>query len=443
METLTLTVAAVGSLLVILLPPVYALGVYIAVLVSYPTYVMVTIEGIHISAARIVIVVLSLKGLLDADIKKNFKWCELDTWVSISMTVYVGMMFINSPFGATFQNRAGYLMDSWLAYFVTRLYITNRKTMLKVIKVIGLILVPIAALGIIESWTGWQPYLRLREYCPWRPEAIPVESRLGLYRAIGPFGHHIMFGITFAMFLPILYWLRHQQGYWRTGSYVIAGIFAIGTISSMSSGPIIMFGLTFCFLIFERFKRCIKPIIILLVISCVLVQVTSTRNFYYVIADYVDPVSGGGWHRARLIDVAIEHFDEWWLFGYGDQDPGWGRYLGDNKTDITNEFILAGVQYGILGIIALCSVLVVIFSNLARLYNSAIDAQTKSLVWAFGSSMAATVCVFTTVSFFGQIISLLYCVFGMIGSAGSIYSRKTSRKSELGGNPKLLPYWSG
>jgi hypothetical protein len=431
MENLTLTVAAVGAVLVMFLPPVYALAVYIAVLVLYPTYLMVIVGGINISAARIVIAVLTLKCILDIDIKKNFKWCELDTWVSISMIVYVGMMFVTRPFGETFQNRAGYLMDTWLAYIVTRLCITDRTAMLKVIKAIGLILIPMAVLGIIESWVGWQPYLPLTRFCPWQQEVRLAEPRSGLNRAIGPFGHPIMFGICFALFLPLVYSLRNDRSYWHLLAYLVSGIIIFGAVSSMSSGPIMMVVSVIVFLFMERYKQWVKPLLYLSVIMCVMIGIVSNRPFYHVFLSNLDPTGGSWWHRAKLIDLAREHFSEWYLLGYGGKDPGWGEYLGSNHTDITNEFILAGVQYGILGILALCSVLVVIFLNLIRLYNSAADAQTKSLVWALGSSIAATVIVFMSVSFFGQMITLLYCVFGMIGSATCIAGYKVPGRNSV------------
>jgi len=192
----------------------------------------------------------------------------------------------------------------------------------------------------------------------------------------------------------------------------------------MSSGPIMMVVSIILFLVMERFRQWVKPLLGLSVVMCVLIEVISNRHFYHVILSYSNPIGGSWWHRAKLIDCAVEHFGEWFLAGYRGKDPGWGAYLGSDHTDVTNEFILAGVKYGILGVIALCSVLVVIFSNLIRLYHSAADLQSKSLIWAFGSSIAATVVVFMSVSFFGQMITLLYFVFGMIGSATCIADYK-------------------
>jgi hypothetical protein len=127
-------------------------------------------------------------------------------------------------------------------------------------------------------------------------------------------------------------------------------------------------------------------------------------------------LGGAGWHRARLIDLAIENFDEWWMVGYGDKDPGWGPFLGMGRTDVTNEYILNGVRYGVLGIIALCAVLAKAFRDLISTYRRLRHPAMKSLCWAFGSLLFSVTVAWMSVSFFGQLSTLVYCSFGMIGS---------------------------
>jgi hypothetical protein len=226
-----------------------------------------------------------------------------------------------------------------------------------------------------------------------------------------------MFGAWFAMFLPLVYWLRHEHSNWHNLAYWVSAAAILGAISSMSSGPIMMAVIAACCLFMEHHKRWVKPLLYMFILASILIEVLSNRHFYHVLLSYLNPIGGSWWHRARLIDCAIEHFGEWGLAGYGGQDPGWGQYLGADFTDVTNEFVLAGVSYGILGVIALCSVLAVTFFCLFRLYNSTDDPRIKSLAWAFGSSMVAVIVVFMSVSFFGQMVTLLYCFYGMVGSS--------------------------
>ncbi|HPS55952.1 MAG TPA: hypothetical protein PLP05_10160, partial [Sedimentisphaerales bacterium] len=286
------------------------------------------------------------------------------------------------------------------------------------LKWIAIALVPLAILGAVESYTGWGPYNKLLIYCPWQEISEPtLNVRSGFYRAAGPFSHPILFGIVFAMFLPLVFWLRHQGGKWRFGSYIIIGILVIGVLSSMSSGPVMMLVFVLFFLFLERHKTYVKPILISVVISCFLVNLISNRTFYHVLASYADPIGGSGWHRAKLIDLAIEHFSEWWLAGYGMQDPGWGQSLGMTWTDITNYYLFNGVRYGMPGVIAFCGVLVFSVVILVRLHMFTKQPLLKSWCWALGSVSIALSIAFNGILLFGQSATLFYCILGFVGSS--------------------------
>lgn len=415
MSGLTLTVAIVASLLALTVRPVYAFVVYLAALLWYPNYLVVNVGTLDISAVRIVVSVLLLRCLFNKQIRSSFVWSRLDTLVTLSMVVYVVMFFATRLLSMALENRGGFLLDTWFAYMAARFCITTREGFIAVVKCVGILLAPLAILGVVEAFTGWQPYLPFTQYCPWREGILTTEPRTGLNRAIGPFGHPIMFGACFAMFLPLIYSLRHQKN-WRNLAYIFSAVAIIGVLSSMSSGPWSMVVAAALCLAVERRKHWVKPLLIFFVISCIGIGIISNRPFYHPIAQYMNPIGGTWWHRCKLIDCAIADFGEWFLLGYGGRDPGWGQYLGSGHTDVTNQFILNGVQYGMLGVIALCAVLTVAFSGLIRLHNSANDPKLKSLAWAFGSSLVATIVVFFSVSFFGQMLSLFYCLLGMIGS---------------------------
>lgn len=417
MQGVTLTIAIIASLLVITLRPSYALAVYITALLWYPSYLVVSIGTIDISVGRIVVAVLLFRCLCDSRILSKFSWSRLDTWVTLSMVVYVGVVCVTRPLLPAIENRGGFLMDTWLAYIVARFIITDRATLISIIKCVSIVLVPIAILGLVESVTGWQPFLPLRRFCPWYGE-IPkiLEKRWGLTRATGPFSHPISFGGGFAMFLPLIYFLRQQKSHWLVLAYVLSGVTLIGALSSMSSGPGVMVIVVIFCLAMEKHKHWVKPLLIFFASSCIFIGVASNRSFYHVIASYGNPLGGAGWHRARLIDCAIEHFDEWYLAGYGNREPGWGEFLGQNWTDVTNHFILAGVSYGILGVAVLCGLLITAFRGLSHAYKKTADPEMKSLCWSLGSILFAVAVVWMSVSFLGQLESLFYCILGMVGS---------------------------
>ena len=416
MQSLTLAVGVVLSVLAAILRPIYALILYIAVLLWYPNYLVVSVGTIDISVGRFVVGVVFLRCIFDRQIMNRFTWSRLDTWVTLSMVVYVVTTFILQPFYESLENRAGFLMDTWFAYMVTRFIITGIPEFVTVVKWIAVSLAPLAFLGVIESVTGRLPFALLCGDSSYFAHITHYGFRFGFTRAVGPFSHSILFGCAFAMFLPLIWHIRREEG-WRALAYVLSVTAVIGTMSSMSSGPwIMMIAAIFC-LVIERHKYLIMPVLVLFVISCIFLAIAANRPFYHVIVSYANPLGGSGWHRAKLIDLAVEHFGEWWMFGYGGQDPGWGESLGMGKTDITNEFVLAGVKYGVAGVVALVGVLAAAFRALMDSYKWSTDLRVKSLYWSLGCTLVSVVITWMSVSFFGQVMPLFYCILGMIGSS--------------------------
>lgn len=419
MQGVTLTFALIACLLVTTLRPAYALAAYLAALFWYPSFLAVSVGTIDILVGRFVVVVLLLRCLFSDDIRGKFVWCRLDTFVSLNVAVCVVAYFItgDQPASLIIESRGGFVMDTWCAYMAARLIVTDRTRLISLIKCIGVFLAPLAILGVIESTTGWQPFAPLRRFSPWFAGETGVsQGRYGFARAVGPFSHAILFGGGFAMFLPLIYYLRYQKNSWRSYAYVLSGIALLGALSSMSSGPWVMTLAAMLCLGIEKHRQRLKFLLMFSVLSCILIGIASNRPFYHVVVDLANPLGGAGWHRAKLIDLAIEHFDEWWMVGYGDRDPGWGPDLGMVRTDVTNEFILAGTRYGILGIIGLCAVVAQAFRDLASTHKKRAQPAMKSLCWAFGTLLFAVVVTWMSVSFFGQLATLFYCCLGMIGS---------------------------
>ena len=424
MDNVTLGIAGIASLLVLLLRPARAFAVYIAVLLFYPTYLIVSLGTIDISASRIVIAVLLAKCLTDENLRSRFKWCRLDGWVAFYMGITIVIMCITRPPFEALENRAGFLMDTFFAYLAARFCITDRAALISMVKCVAVILVPLAILGVLESASDWRPYAQLRQYCPWRMGTTIKEGRFGFERAEGPFGQAIMFGTVFAMFLPCIWSLRHEGGCWRKLAYLLSGVAIIGAMSSMSGGPWNTLIVVIFVLALERYKHWVKPLLIFLVFSCIFVEIASNRPFYHVIMSYANPLGGAAGHRAVIIDCAIEDIGKWWLVGYRGQDPGWGSRTGMSHTDVTNGFVLAGVYYGILGVIGLCAIFGSGIRMLVRLYNLSHEPVVKSWCWALGTILVAMIVTLMGVGLFGQTRTIFYCILGMVGSVPNLVTKR-------------------
>jgi len=423
MQAVTLSIAVAASLLVLVLRPAKAFAIYITVLLWYPTYLVVRFGPLDISAVRIVVFVLLMRCLLDPSIRKDFKWSRLDSWVTCGIIVGVVVPVIASSIPAmrTLENRLGRLPDTYFAYLAARFCLTGHRATMTAIKGVAVAVVPLAVVGMVESYTGWQSFNVLKAYCPWHHAVEPeLNPRSGFYRAVGPFNHSIAYGVSLATLVPLIYCLRYEKDRWGKFWYLFLTVVVLGVLSSMSSGPLTMLGAVILCLALERFKYLTKPLLIAFAFSCVVVQIASNRSFYRVFVSYVNPLGGAGWHRAKIIDLAIEHFDEWWLLGYGGRDPGWGASLGMTWTDITNHYVVTGVENGLLGIIAICGMLATALYMIIRLYRSEHDHARRSCYWAFGSSVVAMAIAFNAVLFSGQAGTLFYCTLGFVASSHNI-----------------------
>lgn len=420
MENVTLLVGVIGSILAVVLRPAYALAVYVVVLVWYPTYLTISVDTADLSAGRIVVVVLLLRCLIDGRIRGKFTWSRLDKWVTVSIVVYVVMYFLTRPFSLALENRSGFLMGTWFTYMAARFSITDKEALVRFVKGAGVALAALAVLGVVECVTHRYFFLHLERFRKWDtpmedPTNIPLKWGL-LSRAVGPFSHAIMFGTCFTMFLPLVWTLRRERDLWRQLAYLLSAALVLGALSSMSSNAWMSTIFVILILSLERRSRWAKPLVKGVVIVSVLVEVLSNRHFYHVLLQYANPASGTWWARAKLIDCAVETFGEWWLVGYKGLDPGWGPKMGMGHTDVNNEFILAGVNYGILGVLALVIVLAVAIRQLTKFYRSTRDPVLQSWAWALGGMLVALIITFQGVSLFGQNGALFYCLLGVIGS---------------------------
>jgi hypothetical protein len=421
MQGTTLVIGILGSILVLLLRPAYALAAYFSVLVWYPDYLRVSLGTIDISAGRIVVTVLLLRCLLDDRLRRKFVWSRLDTWVALSMLVYVVMYCITRPSQESLENRSGFLMDTWFVYLTARLIVTDKTALTSFVKGVGVVLGALAVLGAIEAYSHWQPFLPLRRFRPWDTivDAQEIEARIrfGLARAVGPFSHSIMFGACFVMFLPLIWALRRQRGNWASLAKLLSAMAVLGALSSMSSGPWGMLIVVILCMAMETYRHRAKGVLALFVLMCILVGIVSNRPFYHVLLELSNLGKGDWYQRAKLIDSGIKTIDEWWLAGYGGKDPGWGAAVGEAVTDCNNEFLLKGVQNGMLGVIALVATLAMAFRGLVRAFKETTDKELRSLYWAMGCALVGVIVIWQGVSFFGTPTALFYCLLGTIGSS--------------------------
>ena len=100
-----------------------------------------------------------------------------------------------------------------------------------------------------------------------------------------------------------------------------------------------------------RFRMNMRTVRWVIVAGFLCLSLFMNAPIYYLFARVADSIGGHGWHRARLIEQFVNHFDDWWLAGTtetGDWMPT-ALHRGEKlSADLTNKFVAVGVEGGLL-----------------------------------------------------------------------------------------------
>lgn len=313
-----------------------------------------------------------------------------------------------------FVNRLGLVYNGCGIYFLLRVFCRSLKEVVGLCWIIAILLIPLSIVMVSEQATGRNIFSVLGGV-----EELS-EVRNGRIRAQGPFAHSILAGTIGAVCLPlmIVLWRQHRKT-------AIVGIAACLTIvlASASSGPILstLFGIGALLMWHSRNQmRVVRWVAVLGYIGLDLVM---NAPAYYLIARIDLTGSSTGWHRAALIDSAIQHISEWWLVGT-DVTRHWMPYgvaWSQDQADITNYYLNMGVWGGLPLMFLFITVLATAFSFIGRTLQQTPkwSSQSQFMIWALGASLFAHSATFVSVTYFDQSVVFIYLTLALIGSVGS------------------------
>jgi hypothetical protein len=349
-----------------------------------------------------------------ASIKLNSIDKVLIAWVIISSFLYVMLRGSSEAF----INRLGTSYNAIGTYFFIRALVWDFDDIVHAVKMLGIIIIPLAVLFVMEMVTGrnlFSVFGGVSEFS---------EIRNGRLRCQGPFRHSILAGTFGATVMPLfvgLWFHDDRNRLLAAGAFMAATIIVI---ASSSSGPLLAYLMGMVGLSFWAFRsnmRAIRWGIVLLVLA---LHGVMKAPVWFLIARVSDFAGGGGWHRSELIDAAIRHFNEWWLIGTS-YTAHWMPYqlaIAPNMADMTNQFINEGVNGGLISLCLFIWLIVKCFKtagNAAR-SESQLPNSDRFMIWSLGSGLLGHVASFFSVSYFDQIIIFWYLVIAMIAALAEL-----------------------
>lgn len=295
----------------------------------------------------------------------------------------------------------GNMFNILSAYFIFRIWCKNLDEVLSLVKFVAIVLVPIAIEMLNEKLTGTNFFSFLGGVSEY------TMVREGSLRAQGPFRHPILAGTVGATCVPLMIGLWHQNKKIATMG-MAAGVTM--TFASASSGPIISLAAGFGCILAWRYRHLTMRIFWSFTTLYILVDLISSRPGYHVFVEKLAVVGGStAYYRARLLDAAFKHFDEWWLIGTDYTrhwiGPGMGSVINGNHMDITNYYLGMGVNAGLPAILIVFLILWKCLKATNYYVNQPTTAENyhkQFSIWCFGASLAAHALSSFSISYFDQ-----------------------------------------
>lgn len=371
---------------------------------------VIEVGPFHFTVIRILVAVGVIRVLLRHE-RPVGGLCRID-WM---MIVWASWALFSSVFHLMPQyaliNRLGLVYNALGIYLLIRCFCQNREDVEGLIKMTAVLLVPVALEMLNEQLTQHNHFAVFGNV----PE-IP-ELRNERFRSQGPFAHAILAGTIGAVCAPLMI------GIWRKHLCIaMIGPLAclLMVVTSASSGPIMSLLVGIFAIILWRCRHMTRQMRIAAVLGYILLDLVMKAPAYYLIAR-IDLAGGStGWHRARLLESAMEHISEWWWAGT-DFTRHWmptGVPWNTDHTDITNYYLEMGVTGGLPLMLLLIAVLTAAFTSVGQTVRCTPDQPLyRFMVWTLGASLFSHAATFISVSYSDQSVIFLYLTLASIASA--------------------------
>ena len=401
------------GLLLVVLPRKYALAP-LFISGCYMTLGQVLLIGsFHFTIFRIILLFAWVRIILRNEIIKiKFNSVDKALIVWLSIATFLNLILMRWSSGALVA-RLGFAYNVLGIYFFVRAVLLDFNDIIQAVKILGIIIVPLAVLFAVEMFTGKNVFSVFG--------GVPEYSmiREGRRRCQGPFQHPIMAGTFGATSMPLFWglWKYGGRNRLKAGAAFLSATVIV--IASSSSGPLLAYIAGVAGLFFWKYRSKMKLVRRSTVIFLIAAHIIMKAPVWFLLARISDIVGGGGWYRAALIDAAVRYFNEWWFVGttYTAHWMPTVLEIDPNMADITNQFISEGVNGGLLSMCLFIWLIVVCF-KIIGLVSRAEDApkQKQFMIWSVGCVLFSHVITFFSVTYFDQMIVFWYLLIAMIAA---------------------------
>ncbi len=433
MQSVTLLVAMAASLLILVLRPIYGLCVYTMAVFWYSQRLTVEVFGLNLTVQRMVVAVLVLRALCSRQVRRQFRPAALDAMVLVVWGAAFFAYQLNVPLKLVVVREGGALLDTILPYLAVRLIVCGRAELIRFVKGLALISVPLAVFGSVQSATGYNVAGFMELHAAWGLERQAGE--IGLMRQVGPwwlwratitFGNYIAYGMFFPCVAGLVLALWNERA-WPRWLLVLMLFFGVeGALASVSSAPIMAYGALGCFALAFPLRRYWPVGVAALLVGILFIEIFSNRHFYHVLSRIA--LSGEtAYYRIRLMDEAFGGgMQGHWLAGYGYVGAGPGNdntHFPWHQLDLVNLYIHRLARTGLIGTLPLLALNALFYRRLYTAARKSSRPRDQWLVWAISGGLLGLNLALMTVTPLDQIMTMFYMLIGLAAALPPIIER--------------------
>jgi hypothetical protein len=462
-QPISLAVAVFCCILCVTLPLRSAIVPLCVAMCAYPSSATLPTPGLPLTVARVVGLVLMTRCLLSKEVRERFRWMWVD-----SASVFYFVMLMTSQLmssrepeadtttGAAISKQLGFLISAIIPFYCVRFLVVDRKTLYIFFKGFLWTAMALVPLAIYQSVKGDSPFSIIMENDAnnWKairtqwPEVRPFLG-LQMHRASAPFQQAIMFGWFFAIQVPWctnLYFEKRKLKPW----IFLWLLLPVGVISTVSSGPMMMVGLSFLFMAMYPVRHYWKAIFGSAGAIFLAVSMFAKRGVMEIVSSFgLDPTSG--YYRVNLMNFVLGN-----SINEGVMNPmaghwvaGFGRVPKERfglLTDLCIQWIFLTVLNGLMGTIAFCLLVIACGYNLWQANKKAADTADKWLCWSLFAILCASLLAMQLVALFAEMFYIYHLFLALcansllICGAESGADRLVGVLAEQNGKQVLLRY---
>lgn len=400
-----------------------------------PDEIGVQVGDLALSVYRIVLIALTpyiLKQMISKAHRVNWNSCDL---LAVLLIIWPFISFgMNTGFAASIESGGIFALEMAVPYFLVRLLVNSRSRRVELAKYVFQMTAVLFFLGLPEALLGQHFTHQLAHALVGESYTGMAEQRFGIWRALGPLDHAILFGTlcTTSVALSL-----NMMSLKRRYLWILA--FSIGgAILSASSAPIlsamVQLSLYAWATTMQRYRNKWLILVAILAVAYLFIDVLSNRDPIRVMFSYLllNPTTGYARYYMWILSFDVVAQSTWGMvFGYGYDieifnvlENDYWRILMQNTVD--SFWLVVMLRHGITMLILFAVFVILVLRKGVRSSRISESRRDRRLIQAWFICALGMTLVASTVHFWGQMVCVYFIVLATC--VGASTKRQSSAK---------------